>query len=59
MSSEIIMFPLNTYYCKQDTVCMLPIYLIVCVLNFILLLLFFSFYYFMSCDTTSLELVFL
>jgi hypothetical protein len=41
------MFPLNTFYCKQDTVCVLSIYLIVCVLNF------FSFYYFMSCDTTS------
>jgi hypothetical protein len=30
------MLPLNTLYCKQDTVCMLSIYLIVFVLNFIL-----------------------
>jgi hypothetical protein len=31
MSSEIIMFPWNTFYCEQDTVFMLSIYLIVCV----------------------------
>jgi hypothetical protein len=54
MSLEIIMFPLSTFYCKRDTAYMLSIYLIICVHNFILLL-FFSFYYFMSCDTTSLN----
>jgi hypothetical protein len=31
ISLEDIMFPLNTFYCKQDIVCMLSIYLIVCV----------------------------
>jgi hypothetical protein len=36
-----IMFPLNTFYYEQDTVCMLSIYLIVCVQKSILLLLFF------------------
>jgi hypothetical protein len=34
MSLEIIMFPLNTFNCKQDTLCMLSIYLLVCVHNF-------------------------
>jgi hypothetical protein len=34
ISLEDIMFPLNTFYCKQDTVCMLPIYLLICVHNF-------------------------
>jgi hypothetical protein len=36
MSLEIIMFPLNIFYCKQDTVFMLSIYLIVCVQKSIL-----------------------
>jgi hypothetical protein len=54
MSLEDKMFPLNTFYCKQDTVCMLSIYLIICVHNFILLLLFFrSIILLMSCLTTS------
>jgi hypothetical protein len=39
MSLEIITFPLNTFYCKQDTAYMLSIYLIICVHNFILVLL--------------------
>jgi hypothetical protein len=48
------MFHLNTFYCKQDNAYMFSIYLIICVHNFILLLLFFfSIYYFMSCDTNS------
>jgi hypothetical protein len=34
MSLDDIMFPLNTFYCNQDTVWMLSIYLIVCVHNF-------------------------
>jgi hypothetical protein len=34
MSLEDKMFPLNIFYCKQDTVCMLFIYLLVCVNNF-------------------------
>jgi hypothetical protein len=50
MSLEIIMFLLNTFYCKLDTVCMLSIYLIVCVCNFIL---FFFRSIILSCDTTS------
>jgi hypothetical protein len=29
MSLEIIIFPLNTFYCEQDTVCISSIYLIV------------------------------
>jgi hypothetical protein len=37
MSLEIIMFPLNTFYCEQDTVCMLSTYLIVCVQKSILI----------------------
>jgi hypothetical protein len=36
MSLEIIMFPWNTFYCEQDTVFMLSIYLIVCVQKSIL-----------------------
>jgi hypothetical protein len=36
MSLEIIMFPWNTFYCEQDTVFMLYIYLIVCVQKSIL-----------------------
>jgi hypothetical protein len=43
MSLEIIMFPWNTFYCEQDTVFMLSIYLIVCVQKSS----FFSFYCFM------------
>jgi hypothetical protein len=35
------MFHWNTFYCKQDTAYMLSIYLIICVQNFILLLLLF------------------
>jgi hypothetical protein len=46
MSLEIIMFPWNTFYCEQDTVCMLSIYLTVCVQKSILFY-FFPFYYFM------------
>jgi hypothetical protein len=51
MSLEDIMFPLNTFYCKQDTVCMLSIYLLVCVHNFsfiiiiIIIIIIISFYY--------------
>jgi hypothetical protein len=45
MALEIIMFPWNTFYCEQDTVCMLSIYLIVCVQKSILF--YFSFYYIM------------
>jgi hypothetical protein len=41
ISLQDIMFHLNTFYCKQDTTYMLSIYLIICVHNFILLLLFF------------------
>jgi hypothetical protein len=50
MSLEIIMFSLNTFYCKQDTVCMLPIYLLVCVNNFyfIIIIIIISFYYFIN-----------
>jgi hypothetical protein len=40
MSLEI-MFPLNTFYCEHDTVCMLSIYLIVCVQKCISFYLFF------------------
>jgi hypothetical protein len=36
MSLEIIMFPWNTFYCEQDTVFVLSIYLIVCVQKSIL-----------------------
>jgi hypothetical protein len=46
---EDIMFPLNTFYCKQDTVCMLSIYLLVCVHNFsfiIIIIIIISFFYF-------------
>jgi hypothetical protein len=46
MSLEIIMFPWNSFYCEQDTVFMLSIYLIVCVQKSILFY-FFSFSYFM------------
>jgi hypothetical protein len=42
MSLEIIMFPWNTFYCEQDTVCMLSIYLIVCVQKSILFYFIFS-----------------
>jgi hypothetical protein len=31
MSVEIIIFPLNTFYCELDTVCTLSVYLIHCV----------------------------
>jgi hypothetical protein len=50
ISLEDIMFPLNTFYCKQDTVCMLPIYLLVCVQNFlfIIIIIILSFYYFIN-----------
>jgi hypothetical protein len=39
MSLQDKMFHLNTFYCKQDTAYMLSIYLIICVHNFILVLL--------------------
>jgi hypothetical protein len=65
ISLDDIMFPLNTFCCKQDTVCMLPIYLLVCVHNFsfvllllLLLLLFRSIILLMSCVTTSWNLSF-
>jgi hypothetical protein len=47
ISLEGIMFPLNTFYCKQDTVCMLSIYLIVCVhnLSFIIIIFFVLLFY--------------
>jgi hypothetical protein len=55
MSLEEIMFHLNIFYCKQDTVCMLPIYLLVYIIfPLLLLLLFFrSIILLMSCVTTS------
>jgi hypothetical protein len=40
LSLEIIMFPWNTFYCEHDTVCMLSIYLIVCVQKSIYFILF-------------------
>jgi hypothetical protein len=51
MSLQEIMFHLNTFCCKQDTVCMLPIYLFVCVHNFffiIIIIIIISFYYFIN-----------
>jgi hypothetical protein len=53
MSLEIILFPLNTFYCKQDILCMLPIYLLVCVHNFsfiiiTIIIIIISFYYFIN-----------
>jgi hypothetical protein len=47
------MFSLNTFYCIQDTVCMLPIYLLVCVCFPLLLLLLFRSIILLSCVTTS------
>jgi hypothetical protein len=47
LSVEDVMFPLNTFYCKQDAVCMLSIYLIVCVLynfSFIIIIFVLLFY---------------
>jgi hypothetical protein len=46
MSLQDKMFHLNTFYCEQDTVCMLSIYLIVCVQKYILFY-FILFYFFL------------
>jgi hypothetical protein len=43
MSLQDKMFPLNTFHCKQDTVCMLAIYLLVCVHNFSFIIIIFLF----------------
>jgi hypothetical protein len=58
ISLDDIMFPLNTFCCKQDTVCMLSIYLLVCVHNFsfiiiiiiiiTVIIIILSFYYFIN-----------
>jgi hypothetical protein len=55
ISLEDIMFPLNTFYFEQDTVCMLSIYLIVCVHNFscIIIIIFFYIILLMCCVTIS------
>jgi hypothetical protein len=48
---------MHAFYCKQDTVCMLPIYLLVCVHNFsfiiiiitiTIIIIILSFYYFIN-----------
>jgi hypothetical protein len=40
---------MHAFYCKQDTVCMLPIYLLVCVRNFsFIIIIILSFYYFIN-----------
>jgi hypothetical protein len=48
ISLEDIMFPLNTFYCKQDTVCMLSIYFLVCIHNFSFIIIIISFFYFIN-----------